>query len=177
MKLLAAAICLLCCGCAFGQTTMDCPKGQTPALDMSVGEGGKWSIGESHCIPDPNAGKQQLICDWAKDHWHCPTKQPVETDVVDLYGRTGNVVISPDPDPDAPPFDVPAKQWDERKWKPYIANEATGYLEGCNSLIGVKCSVVGNQILRVTKMYGCADKSRFLLTSEDGKHHCLRLVP
>lgn len=56
-----------------------------------------------------------------------------------------------------PQFDVAPKEWDSQEYAKGEPVDAIGVFTVHHAV--------------------CEDKTRFLLTSEDGKKHCLRLVP
>ena len=75
--------------------------------------------------------------------------------------------------PPEPPFDVPPVETDHDE--PYDINAGHAVMEQGEL---ITCNALSTTVTQCTKrvhMRVCADKSRFLLMSEDGKWHCLAL--
>jgi hypothetical protein len=183
MKYFLLGLSLLCCGCAGAQTNpyivtfpyFDSTKpihvmakdrawALASCCSATVWTQEEWDkCGKDICNDNPHPEwaqiNKQLICDWQTDHWQCPTTLPIRNSNVVGDGKLL----------DAPPFDVPPKEWDENK--NCMSNRIYRSKEEADAemLNGYGCPKVHH--------FACADKSRFLLTDESGKKHCLRLVP
>jgi hypothetical protein len=81
--------------------------------------------------------------------------------------------------PPTQPFDVPPVERRDTLIRMTLfmdKEEVKGYLEMCAD-VGEKCVLKKDGIHQTETLRSCTDKSRFLLKSEDGKWHCLRLAP
>ena len=187
MRLTFLCLLLLCCESAGAQTAhvqmepmLTCPDGSGPTVSFTLKDG-TWDGYPFHWDCRPITAPKQLICDWQTDHWYCPTREPISNTNGKLLPELmimadGSVRYCEDLKKYSAvscttlPFDVPPKEWDGPDT--HAANtcpppDEHGKIGACTAIY----------IEEKTHHVACEDKTRFLLTDESGKKHCLRLVP